>query len=80
MSGNPPAWTDPDALTVFEDAAAMAEALVRGDGSFEDSARDLLSALFLRELSKGELASIQSTAARQTEFLLETQQVSDEDH
>jgi hypothetical protein len=66
-------------MTVFEDAAAMAEALVSGDGVFEDSARDLLTALFLRALSKGELASTRSTAARNAEFLLEAEEVSDED-
>jgi hypothetical protein len=80
MSGNPLAGLGPDALTVFEDVSAMAEALVRGDGAFEDSARDLPTALFLRQLSKDERASIQSTAARQTEFLLQVQKVSDEEH
>jgi hypothetical protein len=70
---------DPNAVTLIEDAAAMAEAIVDADGPFEDSARDLLTALFLRELSTGELASVRSTAARHTEFLLEAQEVSDED-
>ena len=58
----------------------MAEALVRGGGPWEDSARDLLTALFLLELSKDQRASIRATAARQTEFLLEVEKVSDEDH
>ena len=80
MSGNPLVGLDPDALTESEDPAAMAEALVRGGGPWEDSARDLLTALFLLELSKDQRASIRATAARQTEFLLEVQKVSDEDH
>jgi hypothetical protein len=76
---NPLAGLDPHSVRFSEDAAAMAEALVNGAGSFEACARDLLTVLFLRELRRGELQPIQSTAARQTEFLLKRQQVSDED-
>jgi type IV secretory pathway TraG/TraD family ATPase VirD4 len=65
---NPLAALDPNSQTFCEDAAAIAGTLVNGEGAFENSARSYLTALLLHE--QRELASIQSTAAKHTQFLL----------
>jgi hypothetical protein len=63
---NPPAC--PKSAKICEDAPAIVGALIQGEGPGEEWARCHLTALFLHELRAP--ASIQSTAARQTEFLL----------
>jgi hypothetical protein len=47
--GNTAFLLDPNAPEFFEHAAALADAAIVGDGPFEESARDLLTALLLHE-------------------------------
>jgi hypothetical protein len=47
--GNAPAALDPNSPSFFEDAYALAQAAIEGDGDWEESARNFLAAVIMAE-------------------------------